>query len=233
MRELAGGKLHSMLGGRRTRYRFIPPGHLNDWVVAQACRVGREEAATALKITRALATFHLDRLAAAGLLEAGYRRLSGRVGPGAGRPARVYWRADRQFSISLPDRRYERVAQLFALALERLGNKSIPDTLQDAARELGEQLGTTGEGGAPAKRLTAALKAGGYDPMTVKSGVIRLHNCPFAALAATHRPLVCGTNLAIAEGIIRGSGATTVRPVLHFQPDLCCIVFVPETDGPA
>ena len=206
---------------------------LYDWVVAQARPVGREEAATALKITRALATFHLDRLAAAGLLEAGYRRLSGRVGPGAGRPARVYWRADREFSISLPDRRYERVAQLFALALEKLGNKSIPDTLQDAARELGEQLGATGERGAPAKRLIAALKAGAYEPVTDKAGVIRLRNCPFAALADAHRPLMCGTNLALAEGITRGSGATTVQPVLDFQPDLCCVAFVPNKDKPA
>jgi predicted ArsR family transcriptional regulator len=206
---------------------------LYDWVVAQARPVGREEAATALKITRALATFHLDRLAAAGLLEAGYRRLSGRVGPGAGRTARVYWRADREFSISLPDRRYERVAQLFALTLERLDDKSVPDPLQDAARELGEQLGATGGRGAPGKRLTAALKAGGYEPVTVEAGVIRLRNCPFAALAYAHRPLVCGTNLALAEGIIRGSGATTVRPILDFQPDLCCVAFVPDTDRPA
>jgi predicted ArsR family transcriptional regulator len=206
---------------------------LYDWVVAQARPVGRAEAAAALKITHALATFHLDRLAAAGLLEAGYRRLSGRVGPGAGRPARVYWRAAREFNVSLPDRRYERAAQLFALALERLGDESLPDSLQDAARELGEQLGATGGRGAPAKRLTAALKAGGYEPVTVEAGVIRLRNCPFAALAAMHRPLVCGTNLAIAEGIIRGSGATTVRPVLDFQPDLCCVAFLPETDRTA
>jgi hypothetical protein len=48
-----------------------------------------------------------------------------------------------------------------------------------------------------------------------------------------HRPLVCGTNLAIAEGIIRGSGVTTVRPVLDFQPDLCCVAFLPDTDRPA
>jgi predicted ArsR family transcriptional regulator len=206
---------------------------LYDWVVAQARPVGRAEAAAALKITHALATFHLDRLAAAGLLEAGYRRLSGRVGPGAGRPARVYWRAAMEFNVSLPDRRYERAAQLFASALERLGDESVPDSLQDAARELGEQLGATGGRGAPAKRLTAALKAGGYEPVTVEAGVIRLRNCPFAALAAMHRPLVCGTNLAIAEGIIRGSGATTVRPVLDFQPDLCCVAFLPETDRTA
>jgi predicted ArsR family transcriptional regulator len=206
---------------------------LYDWVVAQARPVGREEAARALKITRALATFHLDRLAAAGLLEGGYRRLSGRVGPGAGRPARVYWRADREFSVSLPDRRYERIAQLFASALERIGDQSVPAPLQVAARELGEQIATTRRRGAPAKRLTAALEAGGYEPVTDKAGAIRLRNCPFDALADAHRPLVCGTNLAIAEGIIRGSGATIVQPILDFQPGLCCVVFVPNVQTTA
>jgi predicted ArsR family transcriptional regulator len=206
---------------------------LYDWVVAQARPVGREEAAKALKITRALATFHLDRLAAAGLLEGGYRRLSGRVGPGAGRPARVYWRADREFSVSLPERRYERVAQLFAAALERLGDTSVPAALEEAARELGEQLGTTPRRGTPVKRLTAALQAGGYEPVTDATGAIRLRNCPFDALAGVHRPLVCGTNLAIAEGLTRGAGATTIRPFLEFQPDFCCIVFVPDTERPA
>ena len=206
---------------------------LYDWVVAQARPVGREQAAKALKITRALAAFHLDRLAAAGLLEAGYQRLSGRVGPGAGRPARVYWRADREVSVSLPERRYERVARLFAAALERLGDQSVPVPLQEAARELGERLGTTGRRGAPATRLTAALKAGGYEPETDQTGVIRLHNCPFDALTDVHRPLVCGTNLAIAEGLTRGCGATTVRPILDLRPGHCCVVFVPDTQRSA
>lgn len=206
---------------------------LYDWVVAQGRPVGREEAAKALKITRALATFHLDRLAVAGLLEGGYRRLSGRVGPGAGRPARVYWRADREFSVSVPDRRYERVAELMASALERLGEESVPSPLQESARGLGEQLGATQRRGTPVKRLTAVLKASGYEPVADKAGVIRLRNCPFDALAEKHRPLVCGTNLVIAEGMVRSSGAVTVQPVLDFQPGLCCVVFLPETNGQA
>lgn len=205
---------------------------LYDWVVAQARPVGREEAANALNITRALATFHLDRLAAAGLLEGGYRRLTGRVGPGAGRPARVYWRAGRELSVALPERRYERAAQLFASALERVGDTSVPAPLEEAARELGEQLGGAERRGAPAKRLTAALKAGGYEPVTDKTGTIRLRNCPFDAVANAHRPLVCGTNLAIADGLLRGSGAITLRPVLDVQPGLCCVVFVLDPDRP-
>jgi predicted ArsR family transcriptional regulator len=201
---------------------------LYDWVVSQARPVGREEAAKALDITRALATFHLDRLAAAGLLEGGYRRLTGKVGPGAGRPARVYWRAGRDFNIALPERRYERVAQLFASALERVGDEPVPAPLEEAARELGEQIAATERRGSPVKRLMAALKASGYEPVADKSGTVRLRNCPFDALASAHRPLVCGTNLAMAEGLLRGAGATTLRPVLDAQPGSCCVVFVPD-----
>jgi predicted ArsR family transcriptional regulator len=203
---------------------------LYDWVVAQARPVGREEAAKALKITRPLATFHLDRLAEAGLLETGYRRLSGKVGPGAGRPARVYWRAARQFSVSLPDRRYERAAQLFASAIENLPGQSFPATLQDAARDMGQKLGRDTWRGSPSKRLTSALEAGGYEPVTDQTGTIRLRNCPFDALVESHRTLVCGTNLAMAEGIASGSGITGVRPVLDPQPGYCCVAFVPDAD---
>jgi predicted ArsR family transcriptional regulator len=205
---------------------------LYDWVVAQARPVGREEAAKALRITRPLATFHLDRLAEAGLLETGYRRLTGKVGPGAGRPARVYWRSAREFSVSLPERRYERAAQLFASALEGLPGESFPSALQDAARDVGRSLGRDSRHRSPTRRLTAALEAGGYEPVTEVTGTIRLRNCPFDALVDTHRPLICGTNLAMAEGIATGSGVTGVRPVLDPQPGYCCVAFVPDPEGP-
>jgi predicted ArsR family transcriptional regulator len=201
---------------------------LYDWVVAQARPVGREEASRALGLTRALATFHLDRLEAAGLLEAGYQRLTGRVGPGAGRPARVYWRAEREFSVMLPERRYERAAQLFAAALERLGDGTPPAALREEARALGEEIGGSRRHAAPGNRLAAALEAGGYEPHLEATGTIRLRNCPFDALADRHRPLMCGTNLALAEGIARGAGVTELQPVLDPQPGFCCVAFVPQ-----
>ena len=202
---------------------------LYDWVVAQSRPVGREEAARALEITRSLAAFHLDRLAEAGLLETGYRRLTGKVGPGAGRPARVYWRAAREFNVSLPDRRYERAAQLFASALERLRGQAFPATLRRAARDLGESLGQDSHHRSPSRRLTAALEAGGYQPVTDETGTIRLRNCPFDALVESHRTLVCGANLAMAEGITSGSGMEGIRAVLDPQPGYCCVALVPDS----
>lgn len=201
---------------------------LYDWVVAQGRPVGREEAAKALSLTRSLAAFHLDRLADAGLLESGYRRLTGKVGPGAGRPARVYWRAAREFNVSLPERRYERVAHLFASALESLPADPVPASLRDAARDLGRSLGQDSRRGSAPRRLTAALEAGGYEPVTDRTGTIRLRNCPYDALVESHRTLVCGTNLAMAEGIASGSEVTGMRPVLDPRPGYCCVAFVAD-----
>jgi predicted ArsR family transcriptional regulator len=206
---------------------------LYDWVAREARPVGRAEAAEALGITRALATFHLDKLAAAGLLEAGYQRLSGRTGPGAGRPARVYWRARREFSVSVPERKYERAANLFASALEKMGDGPVPDALRATAGELGEALGQQARSRAGSKRLFAALEAGGYEPHADATGTVRLGNCPFDALAQEHRPLVCGTNLALAEGITRGVGIDNVRAVLDPKPGMCCVAFVPEPGADA
>src|SRR5580658_3146020 len=69
--------------------------------------VCRDEAAAAAGIGRALAVYHLDKLVEAGLLEATYARPAGRTGPGAGRPAKLYARSDREFAVTVPPREYE------------------------------------------------------------------------------------------------------------------------------
>lgn len=206
---------------------------LYDWIVSQARPVGREEAAKALKITRPLAAFHLDKLAVAGLLEADYRRLTGRVGPGAGRPARVYWRARRDFNVTLPARQYERAAEIFASALERLDEGAVKPELEAAASKLGEELGTELVRGAPRRRLLSTLEIAGYEPHPDEHGTIRLRNCPFDALVDRHRPLVCGTNLAFARGLVRSVGSTEFEPVLDPQSGYCCVAFIPASDGNA
>jgi predicted ArsR family transcriptional regulator len=198
---------------------------LYEWVADQPEPVGRERAAEATGISRGLAAFHLDKLAEAGLLEASYRRLSGRVGPGAGRPARVYRRSPREFSVTVPERRYRDAADLFATALERLGGGGPPPILREAAEELGREIGSTARRGSGRTRLLRALAEGGYEPITDAVGTIRLRNCPFDALTEDHQPLVCGTNLALADGIAGGAGVTELEPVLDPQPGFCCVTF--------
>src|SRR5205085_7318103 len=108
---------------------------------------GRDRVASALGIGRELAAFHLDRLVEGGLLETTYRRLTGRTGPGAGRPAKLYSRAGRDFSVSFPARRYEDVAEVFAEGLEQLAEEFGADTVggavNRAAHQQGSEVGAT------------------------------------------------------------------------------------------
>ena len=214
--------------GDQTRRR------LYDWVCAQGRPVGREAAAVAVGISRPLATFHLDRLAAAGLLETGYKRLSGRTGPGAGRPARVYWRSPRDFSVDLPSRNYELAAELFARALENAGERAAPDALRSAAHDMGERIAGAsrrrGPGGQRG-RLLSVLGYAGYEPEVDAAGTIRLRNCPFHALVESHRDLICGANLAMAEGIVHGARVEGCYARLDPQPGYCCVVFEPGEPG--
>ena len=197
-----------------------------EWASAQGRPVGRDETAKALEIGRPLATFHLDRLASAGLLEAGYRRLNEKRGPGAGRPARVYWRGERDFSVTLPERHYERAAEVFATALERLGADAGSGALHDVAHDIGESLAEQAANGGNGRDLMSVLAASGYEPVADEDGTIRLRNCPFHALVEDHRALTCGANLAMAEGITEKTGSSAL-PVLDPQAGFCCVAFRP------
>src|SRR5512139_3630405 len=87
------------------------------YVAAQPGPVSREQAAEGCSLPSHSAKFHLDRLVDAGLLEVEFRRLSGRTGPGAGRPAKLYRRGSREVGVSLPDRHYEVPAEILATAI--------------------------------------------------------------------------------------------------------------------
>ena len=91
---------------------------LYDLVARSAEPVSRDAAAEAVGLGRSTAAFHLDRLAAEGLLEVEYRRLTGRTGPGSGRPAKLYRRANAELNVSVPGRHYELAGDLLASAIE-------------------------------------------------------------------------------------------------------------------
>jgi predicted ArsR family transcriptional regulator len=204
---------------------------LYDAVVGAGHPVSRDEAATAAGVSRALAAFHLDKLAGAGLLEVEYRRLSGRTGPGAGRPSKLYRRGSRDVGVSLPERDYVVPAQLLATALEQMAGPTPPDALRSAAHDLGHGIGAASRqrsGSRPSRRrlrlaLEETLESRGYEPMESPSGEIRFANCPFHALVEDHRDLVCNMNLALADGILEGLGDTSLEARLDPQPGQCCV----------
>jgi predicted ArsR family transcriptional regulator len=179
-------------------------------VVAGDGPVGRDEVATALGIGRTLAAFHLDKLVDAGLLEVSYQRRSGRSGPGAGRPAKLYRRAPGEHTVSVPPREYHTAAELLAEAVERAGADQI---LYEVARSHGRRLG---------KDLFAVLTSLGYEPEQDHSSV-RLRNCPFHRLAGEFPPLTCGMNLALIEGVVEAC-APGAKARLDTRPGHCCVV---------
>ena len=201
---------------------------LYEVVTSQPGPVSRDEAASAAGIGRALAVYHLDKLVESGLLTASYQRPPGRSGPGAGRPAKMYARSDREFAVTVPPREYELAARLLVQAVEADPSDRSRTALAGAARRLGTELGSAfrpaaGEGYAAGRDVKGVLAQQGYEPCGGADGVIRLRNCPFHQLAEQHRELVCGMNLALVEGLVEGLGADGWHPALDPRPGQCCV----------
>ena len=201
---------------------------LYEVVTRQDGPLGRDEAASAAGIGRALAVYHLDKLVESGLLTASYQRPAGRSGPGAGRPAKLYVRSDREFAVTVPPREYELAARLLVQVVESDASGRSQAVLAEAAHRLGAELGSafragaTGPGAA-SRDVESALAQQGYEPGRDDDGVIRLRNCPFHQLAERHRDVVCHMNLALVEGLVAGLGDEGWRPVLDPRPGQCCV----------
>lgn len=209
---------------------------LYDFVAGERGWVSREQAADALGIQRGIAAHHLDRLADDGLLEVDYRRLTGRRGPGAGRPAKIYRRAAEELSVTLPPRRYELAGRLLAEAADRSRRDGVPinDALDDAAREQGRVLGDASRSGLGRRRgrvrrerFLETLRTLGFEPETLDDGVTVLHNCPFHHLARAHTELVCGMNHCMLDSMLTEIDGTGLRAELEPEEGYCCIRFHP------
>jgi len=192
--------------------------------------VGREDAARHAGIAVKLAAFHLDRMAEAGLLEVEYRRLSGRVGPGAGRPAKLYSVSPRSISIDIPQTRYALAASMMATALSgEFSGSDGADTLQEVATTTGESLGAgirrqVRTSRARREAVRRELEQLGYDPELPRSGVLNLRNCIFSQLSSSHRELVCGMNAAFVRGLLQGAGLRSSRvDGQTVEPPSCCV----------
>lgn len=196
-------------------------------VVGTGRAVGRDEAARAVGAQRTLAAFHLDKLVGEGLLETTYRRLSGRTGPGAGRPAKLYRRSSRQLDVTLPPREYELAARLLMRAVDGDDGRPARDRLHEAAFELGLSLGGQAARGRddPAELVAVAmtvLRDHGFEPYD-EAGVTYLRNCPFHSLAREHPELVCGMNLSLIGGLLAGLRSSHLLARLQPEPGRCCV----------
>lgn len=199
---------------------------LYEYVSSQDDAVGREAAAAALGVPLHRVRTQLDRLADEGLLDIEFRRLSGRTGPGAGRPAKLYRRSQREFSVSLPARRYDLVGHILATAIEAtaadgLRASEVMDGIAyDEGRKSGDGCATDELG--PIDRLSCALGELGYEPKRT-GDTLSLRNCPFDTVSKEHTELVCGLCRSFVHGVCDAVDAGEFDAVLDPESGLCCV----------
>ncbi|MGW6200545.1 helix-turn-helix transcriptional regulator [Kribbella sp. NPDC055110] len=196
---------------------------LYEYVVGRSGPVSRDDAASALGLPRTTAAFHLDKLTEEGLLDTCYERRTGRTGPGAGRPAKLYHRSDREIEITLPERQYAVAGHLLATAIQdaETSNLSPREAVNRRAHEYGEALGRAARDRGEEDLLVQVLEAHGFEPRPEADG-IALANCPFRRLAKDHPQLVCGMNLHLVAGLLT-SLDTPFQAELAPTAGHCCV----------
>lgn len=195
---------------------------LFEFVSRSESPVSRDAAAEGLQIPRSTAAFHLDRLVQEGVLEIEFKRLSGKTGPGAGRPSKLYRRSVGEISVSIPPRRYDLAGNIMAEAIDESDRTGEPvrTVLATISAKTGHEIG------AAAGSLDAALDSCGYEPRDDGNGGMVLTNCPFDKLAAKHSDIICGANVALLQGVADGASETE-RTVEFVTPaNGCCCVRV-------
>jgi predicted ArsR family transcriptional regulator len=179
------------------------------------------EAATALGVHRNIARSRLDRLTQAGFLTVAFERRSGRVGPGAGRPAKIYRVAPELEGVEFPDRR---LADLIGLLVGKLPARSREKALREAGEEFGRSLADAAGLKASAsvraglERVCAALASLGFQAslraLEGDSAILETATCPLRPLVMK-RPESGGIDRGMWAGLVergvRGVSADRIK----------------------
>lgn len=201
---------------RRALYHFV---------AEQPGAVSRDQAADGVDVPHHTAKFHLDRLVDEGLLVTEFRRLTGRTGPGAGRPAKLYRRSRKEVVVSLPHRRYDLAGDVLADAVERgLGGTAMAEAVAEAATSAGVRAASRAavdESAGDLARVADVLAPFGYEPLVTDE--LTLRNCPFDQLAAEHTDLVCGMNQAFVGAVAESLGCRDLEATVERGPSRCCV----------
>jgi predicted ArsR family transcriptional regulator len=153
--------------------------------------VTADDAAVALGVHRSVARGRLELLLRAGLLEKSFARLSGRTGPGAGRPAKLYTAAPESEALELPARR---LPQLVARLLDEIPADGRESALRRAGEAYGRDLARAAALRRTARldlgleRVCAAVRSLGFqatlDRIEDGTAVITTPTCPLRPLVA-------------------------------------------------
>ena len=168
--------------------------------------VTADDAAVALGVHRSVARDRLERLLDAGLLQARYARRSGRTGPGAGRPAKLYSTAPEAETLEFPPRRFP---ELVARLLDEVPADGREDTLRRVGRDFGRDLAVNLQPGNDVEegleRVCAAVRSLGFNAVLKgfdgDAAVIATPTCPLRPLVA-ERPEAAHIDRGMWAGLI-------------------------------
>lgn len=172
------------IGGRQLRATLL-------FVRGSAEPVSADDAALALGVHRSVARNRLERLLRAGLVETAFARRSGRSGPGAGRPAKLYSAAPEPEALEVPPRR---LPALVARLLDEVPADGREEALRRAGEDFGRELARAARLRPSARledgleRVCAAVRSLGFqatlDSVDGDTAVIGTPTCPLRPLVA-------------------------------------------------
>jgi predicted ArsR family transcriptional regulator len=170
------------------------------FVRGEESAVSADDLAAHDRIHRNVARSRLERLAAAGLVEAGFSRRTG--GPGAGRPAKTYSAAPELAAVEFPDHHY---ATLVGLLAE--GRTDLREVGVSFGRRLARQAGL--RRGRSLDDVCAALRSLGFQA-SHRDGEIVTPTCPLRPLIVA-RPEAAEIDRGMWSGLVGGEVTCTAE----------------------
>ena len=195
------------------------------FVRSRPAPVSADEAAEALGIHRNAARSRLDRLARADLVEVAFERRTGRSGPGAGRPAKVYAAAPETHIREYPRHRLE---DLFSRVVDTLPKRGRAQRLRRIGEDFGRglaadaELEPTDDVAEGLEAACAAVRRLGFQATLAQVDGMRAEiatpTCPLRPLVTTRPELAeldRGMWAGLVEQSVRRVEATDVRCETH------------------
>jgi predicted ArsR family transcriptional regulator len=192
------------------------------------------QVAEAFDIHANVARHHLDRLVDDGYLGVSRSRRSGKSGPGAGRPAKLYEVTTKEVALQFPARRYDLLSELLVRVVQRLEPDDAGAVAEAVGREYGKQLaaeiGLPDEQGfeTAVQAVARAMMGVGFDTaVDPDGGTLVTRFCPFGDTAANHPEVVCRIDQGIVRGLMEAAHQRSVAVVTpHATEDEDCITSV-------